>query len=152
MKKRPEHAVSVETRVAFQQCDPLGVVWHGRYLEWLEEARTALFRSVGLDVPEIRALGHRMYVVESLCRYMAPLAYGDRVRVTAWFGDVTPVIRVAYDVHNADTGRWSARGHTLLATTDAKGALLTATPAAVLERLPRVAGTAGGLRERRGLA
>lgn len=134
--KRPDHAITVETKVAFHQCDPLGVVWHGRYFEWLELARTELFASVNLEVDQIRALGHRMYVVDVKCRYMAPLAYIDSVAISAWFGVGTPLIRVNYDIYNSKTNRWSARASTVLATTDAAGQLLSRTPDAILERLP----------------
>lgn len=134
--KRPDHAVTVESKVAFHQCDPLGVAWHGRYLEWFELARTELFASVGLEVHEIRGLGHRMYVVDLKLRYMAPLAYADPLAVTAWFGAVAPLIRVNYDIYNSRTQRWSARGTTVLAVTDAAGELLPSTPDAILERLP----------------
>lgn len=134
--KRPEHAVTREFEVGFHQCDPLAVVWHGRYFEWFEQTRAGLFSSVDLDVPEIRALGFRMFVTEAKCRYMVPLEYGDSARVTAWFSELTPLIRVAYDVYNPRTERWSARSTTVLATTDATGVLLPKTPDAILDRLP----------------
>jgi acyl-CoA thioester hydrolase len=134
--RRPDHAVSVDVRVAFHQCDPLGVVWHGRYFEYLEAARSALLASAGLDVEDIRALGLRLYVTEVRCRYMAPLVYGDEARVTAWFGAATPLLRIAYDVRHPGRGTWCARATTVLATTDAAGALLPRTPDAILARLP----------------
>jgi acyl-CoA thioester hydrolase len=134
--KRPDHAVSVDLGVAFHQCDPLGVVWHGRYFEYFEIARTALLRSVELDVEQVRALGFRMYVTDARCRYMVPLAYGETARVTAWFSAVTPLIRVAYDVYDPAGARWCARATTVLATTDAAGRLLPRTPDAIVDRLP----------------
>jgi acyl-CoA thioester hydrolase len=128
--------VWVDIPVAFHQCDPLGVVWHGRYFEYFEAARMALMTSVGLDVQQIRALGFRMYVTEVRCRYMVPLAYGDVARVTAWFGAPTPLLRVVLDVYDAAGSRWCARAVTVLATTDAAGVLIPRTPDAILERLP----------------
>ena len=136
--RRPEHAVTIEAKVGFQQCDPLGVVWHGRYFEWFEAARAELFISRNLDVPELRAMDHRMFIVDAKCRYMQPLTYGDTVRVTAWFGAVEPLIRVGYDVRHATTGRWCARASTVLALTDGDGNLLPRTPDAILDRLPAV--------------
>lgn len=133
---RPPHAVSTEFLIGLHHCDPLGVAWHGRYFEWLELARMALFRSRDLDVEQIRALGHRMYVVDARCRYMVPLGYGEVARVTAWFVAVQPLIRVAYDIYNPATERWSARATTVLATTAADGTLLPSTPDALLARLP----------------
>lgn len=131
-------AVSVELKVAFHACDPLAVVWHGRYFEYLEVARTALLASRDLDVEAIRAMGHRMYVTDANCRYLFPLRYNDDFRVTASFTRTSPLIRVAYQVHNLTAGRKSARAYTALATTDAAGNLLTETPDAILSRLPAV--------------
>ncbi len=134
--KRPSHAVTTDFAIGLHHCDMLGVAWHGRYFEWLEMARMELFKSRDLDIPVIRALGHRMYVVDASCRYMAPLGYGDTARITAWFVAVTPLIRVAYDIYNPATDRWSARATTVLATTAADGSLLPTTPDALLARLP----------------
>ena len=125
----------VEIGIEFYDCDPLFVVWHGRYFKYLEQARQELMRSVDLDIPEIRALGYRMYVTDARCRYMYPLSYGDKARSTARFTDVSPLIRVAYDVYNVSAERRAARAYTILATTDSNGALLTETPDAILSRL-----------------
>ena len=139
-KQRPEHAVTTEQKIGLHHCDPLGVAWHGRYFEWFEMARTALFASVDLDVPQIRAFGYRMYIVDAHCRYMAPLAYGDTARVTAWFVATAPLIKVAYDVHHGGSERWCARAPTVRATTAGDGTLLPETPAELLARLPVRAG------------
>ncbi|MFT7677413.1 MAG: acyl-CoA thioester hydrolase [Planctomycetota bacterium] len=136
MPKRPEHAIELHSTVAFYQCDPLDVAWHGRYFEWLEEARTELFASRELEVAQIKELGFRMYVVEANCRYMAPLRYREPLRMVAWFSQVEPKIRVAYDIYHGETGQWCARAFTVLATTDYAGKLLPTTPDAILERLP----------------
>ena len=135
--KHPPHAVTIEQRIGLHHCDPLGVAWHGRYFEWLEAARTALFTGIELDVPRIRDLGFRMYVVDARCRYMAPLQYGDVAEITAWFVATTPLVRVAYDVHHAANGKWCARAVTVLATTDRDGALLAATPPELLSQMPQ---------------
>jgi len=91
---------------------------------------------VDLAVPVLRSLGCKMFVVDASCRYMAPVLYDHQVKVTAWFLAASPLIRVAYDIHNIDTDRWSARATTVLATTDKQGNLHTITPDGILERLP----------------
>lgn len=128
-------AVTVEDEVQFYDCDPLFVVWHGRYFKYLEKARQALLRTFDLDVPQVRALGYRMYVTDARCRYMFPLGYGETVRVTAWITELTPLLRVAYEVYNVTHARRAARAHTVIATTDGQGNLLTRIPDDVAERL-----------------
>lgn len=128
-------AVKVVTKVPFHDCDPLFVVWHGRYFEYFELARTELLARAGLDVPQIRELGYRMYVTDARCRYMFPMSYGDEVEISAKVTEATPLLRVAYEIKNLTRGRKSARGFTVLATTSASGALLPETPRALVAML-----------------
>jgi acyl-CoA thioester hydrolase len=128
-------AVSIELSVPFHDCDPLFVVWHGRYFQYLEMARSALFAKYTLDVADVRELNYRMYVTDARCRYLYPLTYNDRVRVNARFTATSPLLRVAYEVLNLTAGRKSARAVTAMATTDVNGKLLTETPHDVLARL-----------------
>ena len=36
-------------RVRFEEVDPLGIVWHGRYPSYFEDARVELGRKYGID-------------------------------------------------------------------------------------------------------
>jgi len=133
--ERQNSEAKVVTKAPFHDCDPLFVVWHGHYAKYFELARTELFSRLALDVPQIRTLGYRMYVVDARCRYMYHLTYGDEVEVTARLTAVKPLIRVTYDMRNLSQSRRSARGYTVLATTDAAGRLLTETPDDIVKRL-----------------
>ena len=39
----------VELEVPFHDIDAMQIVWHGRYVKYLEQARTALMRGLGFD-------------------------------------------------------------------------------------------------------
>ena len=133
----PAHAIELDIEVPFHDCDPLFVVWHGRYFQYMQMAHTALFRSRKLDVPDLIDMGYRMYVTDTRCRYTFPLAFGDTLRIKCWFAVQTPLIRVAYTLLNVTKRRASARAYTVTATTDRAGKLLSTTPDDILERLPR---------------
>ena len=47
---RPELELCLERTVPFHDVDPMGLVWHGHYLKYLDEARMALFDRSGLDL------------------------------------------------------------------------------------------------------
>ena len=132
----PDYAASVDIDVPFSHCDPLQVVWHGRYLEYFEAARMKLLRSIQLDAADLAALGFRTYVVDARIRYLKMLRYGDTARCTAWFSDYKPHIRMAYVLENLTQGVRSARGYTVIATTTASGELIRETPHQLIERLP----------------
>lgn len=126
---------SVELEVPFRHVDVMGIVWHGHYYAYMEEARTSLLRSCRLDVGDLLGPRYLFFVIESKCRYIHPLHYGDRVRVTAWLRDVKRRIHVAYELTNLTRGKRAARAYTMLATTDPERNLLLETPDEIQRRL-----------------
>ena len=127
--------VSVDFEIPFHDVDALQIVWHGHYYKYFELARTALMRSCQLDGPEVFEIGHGLLVIESQCRHIAPLAYGDRARVSAWFSDIVHRLHIRYEIENLSQNRRAARGHTTLVATTRKGEMLHRTPDLVLKRI-----------------
>jgi acyl-CoA thioester hydrolase len=68
-------------RVLPQHTDHAGVMWHGAYLAWLEEARLEALAAVDLSYSELSARGLELPVVELTIRYLQPLRHGDAVDV-----------------------------------------------------------------------
>ena len=127
--------VSIEHEVPFHDVDALRLVWHGHYYKYFELARTKLLRSCGLDAGDLVGGRYRFVVIDSRCRHGAPLRYGDRMRVSAWFGDLRRRIEIAYEIWNESSDRRAARGHTTLATLDGEGVLRFETPPEILARI-----------------
>jgi acyl-CoA thioester hydrolase len=126
---------AVEIEVPFRHVDLMGVVWHGHYYEYLEEARTALLRSRSLDDGDLIGGRYAFFVIESHCRYTFPLFYRDRMRVSAWIQDVRHRVFIGYEIRNLTRARRAARAHTILATTDLERNLLLETPDEIRRRL-----------------
>lgn len=77
----PDRAWRLERRVLPQHTDHAGVMWHGAYVAWLEEARVEALASVGLDYSTLSSQGLEMPVVDLALTYRAPLIHGDRAEV-----------------------------------------------------------------------
>jgi acyl-CoA thioester hydrolase len=56
--------------------DYAGIVWHGTYLTWMEEARVECLRSIGIEFTDLIALGCDLPVVELSLRYHLPIRLG----------------------------------------------------------------------------
>ena len=56
--------------------DYAGVVWHGTYVTWLEEARVEYLRSQGLEFADLVALGCDLPVVQLSLSYHKPIYLG----------------------------------------------------------------------------
>jgi len=126
----------VRVDVPFYDLDGLNVVWHGHYYKYFEAARTAFLRSIGFDAPQMKRSGYVWFVIESHCRYIAPMRYGMTVVVSASLADVEHRIKFIYTILDKKTGRRLASGHTVQAAIDAKtGALCLQTPRNFLRHL-----------------
>jgi len=71
-------------RVNYSETDQMGVVYHARYLVWMDVARCEHIRHAGMSYAELERLGFRFAVGELRIRYRQPARYDDLVRVRCW--------------------------------------------------------------------
>ena len=67
----------MEKRIYYHDTDAGGVVYYGRYLSFLEEARTELLDQTGLTVKDLNDRGYLFAVRKCTITYKAPARYGD---------------------------------------------------------------------------
>ena len=73
-------------RVLPQHTDHAGVIWHGAYLRWLEEARVEALAAVGLPYRMLSDRGLELPVVSLTIDYRRPLQHGDSVDIESMVG------------------------------------------------------------------
>ena len=66
-------------RVLPQHTDHAGVMWHGAYVAWLEEARVEALSAAGLSYSVMSGEGIEMPVVSLRINYRQALKHGDEV-------------------------------------------------------------------------
>lgn len=71
----------LERRVLPQHTDHAGVMWHGAYVAWLEEARVEALAAAGLAYSDLSARGLELPVVSLAIDYRQALFHGDAVRL-----------------------------------------------------------------------
>jgi acyl-CoA thioester hydrolase len=71
----------LERRVLPQHTDHAGVMWHGAYVAWLEEARVEALAAAGLAYSDLSARGLELPVVSLAIDYRQPLLHGDVVQI-----------------------------------------------------------------------
>ena len=110
-------------RVNYSETDQMGVVYHARYLVWLDIARTEHLRLAGMSYRELEEAGLRLVVSEVAVRYRRPARY--------WVRDLASRrIDFGYAVEHADDGRLLATAITSLLALD-RSMNLTRMPDAV---------------------
>ncbi len=112
MGTTPFHDTTV--RVRYAETDQMGVVYHSNYFIWFEVGRVELIRSLGIEYKKMEVEDDcHIVVAEAHCRYHHPARYDDVLRVRTRIADGrSRVIRFAYEVFHAETGRLLATGET----------------------------------------
>ncbi|ANF57047.1 acyl-CoA thioesterase [Halotalea alkalilenta] len=129
-------SAEIELSVAFHDLDPMGVVWHGHYVRYLELARCELLASIGYDYPQMEASGFAWPVIDLSLRYVQPLRYRQRIRVEARLREWEHRLRIDYLLRDADSGRRLTRARSdQVAVRISDGAMQLASPPALVERL-----------------
>lgn len=128
--------VEVETDVPFFHVDAMEVVWHGHYVQYFEQARTVLLRSIDYDYPQMRASGYAWPVVECHIKYVRPARYGQKIRIEAALVEFENRLKIDYTIRDAASGQRLTKAYTVQVAVDmASGELQFVSPPALLERL-----------------
>ncbi len=119
--------VSHTTRVTvrFKEADALGIVWHGNYVTYLEDARQELGVRLGLSYEDFLAKDYFAPLVDLKIQYKAPARYGDKVDVTAamhW--SEVPKVVTSYEIRRAKDGLLLATAETTQVLTTRAGELV----------------------------
>ena len=125
-----------ELEVPFQDLDPMQIAWHGNYFRYFEAARVKLLRSIDYDYPAMQASNYNWPLIEAHVRFVQPLKYGHRIRVTAGLVEWENRLKVDYLVADAETGKRLTTGYTIQCAVDLKtGELQLVSPPVLRERL-----------------
>lgn len=127
-------------RVQPHHTDYGGVVWHGSYVAWLEEARVEALRSVGIDYADWVAFGCEMPVVELSIRYHRAMRLGMQGTVKARLVQVQGV-RILWDyrIESPDAQELYVTAQVTLVTIDReKGKIMRRLPAPVEAALMQI--------------
>ena len=106
-------------RVNYSETDQMGVVYHARYLVWLDVARCEHLRLSGMSYRELEQAGLRLAVSELAIRYRQPARYDDLIRIRCWIREVASRrVDFGYAVAHAEDRRLLATASTRLIALD----------------------------------
>ncbi|HLO76832.1 MAG TPA: thioesterase family protein [Magnetospirillum sp.] len=132
-------SAEIKVKAQFYHLDPMQVVWHGNYPQFLEEARCALLDRIGYNYPEMERSGHVWPIVDMRIKYVRPIRFAQNVRVTATLAEYENRLRIEYRIHDAESGETLTKATTIqLAVEAASGELCLESPPVLIERVRRL--------------
>jgi acyl-CoA thioester hydrolase len=128
--------VDVELEVRFHDVDMVGVVWHGHYLRYFENARWALMERLDFGFERMVASGYAWPIVDLQTRYISPVRFGDRLRVRCSLVEWESRLVLNYLISRVPDDTRVARARTVQVAVDGRtGELQFATPQDFVSRV-----------------
>jgi len=142
----PPLSLSLERRVRFNETDPMGIVWFGRYARYIEEGAAELSRLCGLSYQDYMAEGLMAPVAAYHTDYLSPLQLDECFTIiTSLIWNEGARLNTEYSIVKAD-GTLAARAYTVqvFIRADDRSVLMVTPP--LLERC-RARWQAGGFKD-----
>jgi len=119
---------SVFRTVRFNEIDPMGIMWHGHYMSYFEDARVALGDALGIGYQDFFNRSILLPVRQMQVDYISPLFYGKTYEIKArlFYSDA---VRLNYDFTILDENkRICTRGYSVQLLIDKDKNLLLERP------------------------
>jgi acyl-CoA thioester hydrolase len=112
--KRKYLTAELVVPVRFSETDAMGVIWHGNYLKFFEDAREDFGKTYGMEYLDFYDNGFFTPIVESKVNYKSPIYYGEsiKVKIKLIYSSAAKLI-FHYTVLNLTTNAIAATGSTV---------------------------------------
>jgi len=136
MRKQGVIAAEVDVEVPFHDVDLAGVVWHGHYMKYLENARWAVMNRIGFGLDAMVSSGFLWPVVGLQVKYVRAARYGDRLRVKSSLVEWETRLVLNYLILDAKDDTRVGRAQTVQVAVEREtGTLQLVTPACLADRV-----------------
>ena len=114
MGKEKILSVTKPFEVRFSEVDSMGVVWHGHYAMYFEDAREAFGAKYGLEYLMMYGKGFFEPIVELTFKYKRVMIYGMKPEITITYRPCEAAkIIFDYEIRDTETGEVIVTGHSV---------------------------------------
>lgn len=112
--EKPKLTATKIVEIRFNEVDSMGVVWHGHYATYFEDAREEFGRKYGLEYLMMYEKGYFEPLVELNFKYKKPLIYGmcPEIEIVYRPCDAAKII-FDYEIRDPKTKEIYATGHSI---------------------------------------
>jgi acyl-CoA thioester hydrolase len=136
MRKQGAIAASIDVQVPFHDVDLAGVVWHGHYMKYLENARWAVMDRIGFPLDAMLTSGFLWPIVGLQVKYVRAARYGDRLRVRGSLVEWDTRLIINYLLLDAKDDTRVGRAQTVQVAVEREtGTLQLVSPACLTDRV-----------------
>lgn len=100
-------------KVPFYDCDPMGIVWHGNYVKYMEVARCDLFDKLGYNYLDMKTDGIAFPVAKAEMKYIKPILFNQEIKIIVSIDSLEPSLNIKYIIFNISSGEKIFCGKTM---------------------------------------
>jgi acyl-CoA thioester hydrolase len=120
----------------FYDLDPMGVVWHGHYARFFEQARCQLLDNIGYNYAEMQVSGYVWPIVDMRVKYVRPIRFQQQINVLASLVEYANRLKIDYVISDQLSAEVLTKAHTIQVAVDAATSeLCLESPAALTNKL-----------------
>ncbi|MCK6264370.1 acyl-CoA thioesterase [Vibrio sp. ZSDE26] len=97
---------------SFQDADPMGVIYHGNYFRFFEEARRILMEKIQYGYLAMNDSGYMWPIIDTRVKYVKAIPFNHEIRVTAHLTEWENRLRVDYVIYDGKTDQRMCKAHT----------------------------------------
>ena len=121
---------------SFQDPDPMGVIYHGNFFRYFEEARRVLMEKIEYSYRDMQASGYMWPIIDTRVKYVKAIPFNHEIRITATLTEWENRLRVDYMIYDAKTDQRMCKAHTTqVAVSIEKQEMCFVSPAAFLDKV-----------------
>ncbi len=97
--------------VPFYDLDPMNMVWHGNYLKYFDQTRSALFHDVGIDLFDYYQKTRCLFpIIKTATKYIVSLKYRDEFICEATVAEAQYKIVIDFKIKLIKNDQLCAKG------------------------------------------
>lgn len=105
--------------VSFGDVDSMGVVWHGNYFRYFEQAREKLFRQLNFNYSQMMKSGYCWPIVDTKVKYIAPVFVEQAITISAELDEeFENRFKINYIVTDTLSGKQLTKAYTVQVAVD----------------------------------
>ena len=98
-------------KAQFYETDSMGVVYHGNYIHWMEEARTDFLEQIGWSYRKADQAGIDFALTDISCSYQKTTKFGETLAIEMTVTKLSPArLVLSYRMTNVQTGELHTLG------------------------------------------
>lgn len=102
-----------KTTVEFYDLDPMGVIWHGNFIKYLEAARCDFLEKIGYDYVNLKE-DNSMYPIAKMdLKFIKPGVFRQKIKVLTTLTSIEPSLNFKYIIKDDENDETILKASTM---------------------------------------